>query len=54
MRVAADGALEVVLPGDPQYDALEDAPADPAALGQAARAAAAGGTSVPEVGGNEG
>ena len=54
MRVGADGALEVVLPGEPGFDDLEDVPPDPAALAQAAQAAAAKGTAVPEVGGDEG
>jgi len=52
MRVVADGALEVVLPGEPGFDDLEDVPPDPAALAHAARAAAAKGTAVPEVGGD--
>ena len=49
MRVAPDGALEVVLPGEPGFDELEDAPPDPDALARAAQAAAAKGTPVPEV-----
>lgn len=53
MRVGADGALEVVLPGEAGFDDLEDVPPDPAVLAHAARAAAAKGTAVPEVGGDE-
>jgi len=48
MRVAADGALEVVLPGEPGFDELEDVAPDPAALARAAQAAAAKGEPVPE------
>ena len=54
MRVGADGGLEVVLPDEPGFDELEDVPPDPAALARAAQAAAAKGTSLPEVGGDEG
>ena len=54
MRVADDGALEVVLPGEAGFDDLADVEADPAALGRAARVAAQQGRPVAEVddGGN--
>jgi hypothetical protein len=52
MRVGADGALEVVLPGEAGFDALEDLPPDPAALARAAQAAAARGAAMSEVGGD--
>ncbi|MCP4306020.1 MAG: MBL fold metallo-hydrolase [bacterium] len=49
MRVADDGSLEVVMPGDPGFDDLEDVAPDPAALADAARAAAKKGHPVAEV-----
>ncbi len=49
MRVAADGRLEVVLPGEPGFDELTDEGPDPATLEKAARAAAARGAHLPEV-----
>jgi 8-oxo-dGTP pyrophosphatase MutT (NUDIX family) len=46
MRLGDDGGLEVVLPGEPGFDDLSDEGPDPDAL---KRAAAAGGTRVPEI-----
>jgi 8-oxo-dGTP pyrophosphatase MutT (NUDIX family) len=52
MRVGNDGALEVVMPGDPGFDELEDAPADEELLAKAARAAARKGQPIAEVAGD--
>jgi 8-oxo-dGTP pyrophosphatase MutT (NUDIX family) len=49
MRVGDDGRLEVVLPGEPGFDDLEDAPADAESLEQAARASASDGAHLPEL-----
>jgi 8-oxo-dGTP pyrophosphatase MutT (NUDIX family) len=53
LRVSDDGALEVVMPGDPGFDDLDDAEPEPEVLAQAARVAAQGGTPVAEVAGDE-
>lgn len=53
LRVCDDGALEVVMPGDPGFDELEDAEPDPDALARAAKAAAHSGSPVAEVAGDE-
>jgi 8-oxo-dGTP pyrophosphatase MutT (NUDIX family) len=52
MRVTADGALEVVMPGDPGFDELADAPPNADALAKAVRVAAAEGKPIPEVTGD--
>ena len=49
MRVAADGALEVVMPGDPGFDDLADSEPDPEVLARAAQAAAEKGRPIAEV-----
>ncbi|MGA9596506.1 MAG: NUDIX domain-containing protein [Acidimicrobiia bacterium] len=49
LRVGDGGALEVVMPGEPGFDELEDAGPDPEALAQAARVAAGNGSPVVEV-----
>ncbi len=49
LRVAADGSLDVVMPGDPGFDDLEDAEPDPDVLARAARAAAKEGRPIAEV-----
>jgi recombination protein RecT len=49
MRVADDGSLEVVMPGDPGFDELEDVAPDTEALAGAARAAAKKGRPIVEV-----
>lgn len=48
MRVADDGALEVVLPGEPGFDELGDAEPDLDALRRAAKAAARQGQPIVE------
>jgi 8-oxo-dGTP pyrophosphatase MutT (NUDIX family) len=49
LRIGVGDVLEVVLPGQPGFEQLEDAPPDPAALARAAHAAAAAGRPIPEV-----
>jgi hypothetical protein len=49
LRVCDDGAIEVVMPGEPGFDDLEDAGLDPEALAQAATVAAEKGSPVVEV-----
>lgn len=49
MRVAADGALEVVMPGEPGFDDLDDVDPDPEVLARAAQAAARKGQPIAEV-----
>lgn len=49
MRVASDGSLEVVMPGDPGFDDLEDVASNPEVLARAARAAADKGRPIAEV-----
>ncbi len=49
MRVAADGSLEVVMPGDPGFDDLDDIEPDPDVLARAAQAAAKQGRPIVEV-----
>jgi 8-oxo-dGTP pyrophosphatase MutT (NUDIX family) len=49
LRVRDDGAIEVVMPGEPGFDDLEDAGSDPEALAQAATVAAERGSPVVEV-----
>jgi 8-oxo-dGTP pyrophosphatase MutT (NUDIX family) len=49
MRVAADGALEVILPDEPGFGELGDAEPDPNALRKAANAAAQRGRPIAEV-----
>jgi 8-oxo-dGTP pyrophosphatase MutT (NUDIX family) len=49
MRVAADGSLEVVLPGEPGFAELEDVDPDPEVLARAAQAAARKGRPIVEV-----
>lgn len=49
MRVAADGSLEVVMPGDDGFDELDDVEPDPDTLARAARAAARKGKRIAEV-----
>lgn len=50
MRIAADGALDVVLPGEPGFDELGDAEPDLDALRRAANAAVGQGRPIAEVG----
>ncbi len=54
MRVAADGALEVVMPGEPGFEDLADVAPDPEVLARAAQAAAERGTPIAEVPGDGG
>ena len=49
LRVAADGSLEVVMPGEPMFDELRDTEPDREALSRAARASAKKGVPVAEV-----
>jgi len=49
LQIRDDGAIEVVMPGEPGFDDLEDAESDPEALAQAARVAAGKGSPVVEV-----
>lgn len=49
LRIAADGSLEILLPGEAGFDELSDGPADPEALARAARASARKGEKVAEV-----
>jgi 8-oxo-dGTP pyrophosphatase MutT (NUDIX family) len=49
MRVADDGSLEVVAPGDPGFDDLEDVRPDPDALAKGARVAADRGRPIAEM-----
>lgn len=53
MRVRDDGALEVVMPGEPGFDDLEDSEPDPEVLDRAARVAAEKGNPIAEVGGGD-
>ena len=50
LRLATDGSLEVVMPGDPAFEDLDDAPPDPQAMARAAQVAAARGRPIAEVG----
>jgi 8-oxo-dGTP pyrophosphatase MutT (NUDIX family) len=54
MWIDDEGAVTVVLPGEPGFDDLDDAPPDPEALARAAEAAAADGAHLPEVSGDAG
>jgi 8-oxo-dGTP pyrophosphatase MutT (NUDIX family) len=49
MRVADDGSLEVVLPGDDGFEDLEDAEPDPEVLAKGARLAAENGRPIAEM-----
>lgn len=49
MRVADDGSLEILMPDDPGFVDLDDVPADPETLAEAARKAARKGKRIPEV-----
>jgi 8-oxo-dGTP pyrophosphatase MutT (NUDIX family) len=49
MRIRDNGAIEVVMPGEPGFDDLEDVQSDPEALAQAARVAAEKSSPVVEV-----
>lgn len=49
MRIAADGALEVVMPDDPGFADLEDLEPDPDVLARAAQVAARQGRPIAEV-----
>ena len=53
MRVADDGSLEVVMPGEPGFDELPDAAPAPDLLRRAARAAARQGRPIAEVPGDQ-
>ena len=54
VRVADDGALEVVMPDDPGFTDLEDVEPDPEILARAARAAAEQGRPIAEVANDDG
>ncbi len=54
IRVVGDGRVEAVLPGDPGFAALPDAPPDPDALARAARVTTIDGESIPELRRREG
>ena len=49
LRVSSDGRLEVVLPGEPGFDALTDDGPDAAVLERAAQASAADGDGLAEL-----
>lgn len=49
LRVGNGDSLEVVLPGEPGFDQLQDAAPDPDALARAAQAAAAAGRPIAEL-----
>lgn len=53
LAVCDDGALEVVMPGEPGFDELQDAEPDPDVLARAAQAAAGKGSPVVEVTGDK-
>jgi hypothetical protein len=53
LAVCDDGALEVVMPGEPGFDELLDAEPDPDVLARAAQAAAGKGSPVVEVTGDK-
>lgn len=54
MRVAGDGSLEVLMPGEPGFDELSDSALDPGALQQAAHAAVRKRRPIAEVPGDRG